>query len=57
MGKSAGLGLGGALIGFAIDQGANAWERSYEEDTQKKIVKFDSQDKANNICVIATEGK
>ncbi|MGE8434502.1 hypothetical protein [Chryseobacterium joostei] len=54
-GESAGLGLGGAIVGFAIDQGANAWERSYELDTAEQIDKFDIKDSENNIGVIATK--
>lgn len=54
-GKSAGLGLGGALIGFAIDQGANKWEKSYEDETAVKLVILNSNDKNNSINVIATQ--
>ena len=56
-GKSAGLGIGGALIGFAIDQGANKWEKSYEDETGKNIKIFNSKDENNNIAVIATNTK
>lgn len=53
--KSAGVGMVGALVGFAIDQGANAWERSYERDNSKQINNFDERDRKNNIGVIATK--
>ncbi|QQQ27985.1 PAAR-like protein [Chryseobacterium indoltheticum] len=53
--KSAGVGLGGAVIGFAIDQGANAWERSYERDSMKQIDTFDKNDSKNTIGVFAKE--
>ncbi len=53
--KSAGIGFGGAIVGFAIDQGANAWERSYETDTMNQETKYNEMDKNNNIGVIATK--
>lgn len=53
--KSAGLGFGGAIVGFAIDQGANTWERSYERDTALQLKEFELKDKENNIGVIATK--
>lgn len=54
-GKSAGVGLGGAVLAFGIDQGANKWERDFETDTLGQSKIFNEKDSQNNIGVIALQ--
>jgi len=53
--KDAGIGLGGAVISFAIDQWSNSYERGLERDVTGISDSLNEKDDSNNIGIIANE--
>lgn len=53
--KNMGVGLGGAIAGFVLDQSVNMYEDGLYLESQTMIASSDIIDSKNNIGVIATE--
>lgn len=52
--KGVGLGLGGAVVGFALEQSVNVYENSLQDESILKQGNLDKSDSNNHIGVIAT---
>lgn len=53
--KGVGLGLGGAVVGFALEQSVNVYENSLQSEAIMKQKEMDKADNKNNIGVIANK--
>lgn len=53
--KGVGLGLGGAVVGFALEQSVNVYENSLQDETFAKADDLELLDRKNNIEVIANK--
>lgn len=53
--KNIGVGLGGAIAGFALEQSVNKYEYNLYVESRDKLDSSDDADENNNIGVIATD--
>ncbi len=53
--KDLGVGLGGAIAGFALEQAVNVYEDDLYKETVNKRIILDEMDTNNNIGVISTD--
>ena len=53
--KTIGVGIGGAVAGFVLEQSVNVYEDNLYRDSIKMLANSEIADSKNNIGVIATE--